>query len=133
MCPALGERQRFQARDRPDLLLADVVVEATAVLADGAEQAQHQQHGAVVEIVVIPVVGAGTVHDHDLATAADARGADLVGDFRDDGCADPGVGRCLGRRVVGVQACRETVEDRFHSYLPAAVEIDDMAAVEIRG
>ena len=73
------------ARDRPDLLLPDVVRPAAAVDALAARQVGQREERAVDRVGVEPVVGAGPHHDHRAA-------AGLLG-VRRELAADPGRGR----------------------------------------
>jgi hypothetical protein len=69
--------------DRRELLLADVVVEPAAVLADAA--AEHQRHdaGPIGEVGVVPVVDAGPDDDGAFAAGRSAVVGPLAGEAHD--------------------------------------------------
>ena len=134
--PVEREGQRRPGRHRGQLLLADVVVEAAAVLADAAAEHQAGDGGAVGVVAVVPLVHAGADDDRALAAGLLGGGGPLPGEADHLGRGDAGEallpGRGVGRvgvlvagRVVAGQAARdpvlgeEQVVDRGHLH-PAA-------------
>ena len=118
--PVEREGERRPGRHRGELLLADVVVEAAAVLADAAAEDEAGDGGAVGVIAVVPLVHAGADDDRALAAGLLGGGGPLPGEADHLGRGDAGeallpgggvgrVGVVVAGRVVAGQAAGDAV------------------------
>ena len=75
---------------RGQLLLADVVIQTTTVLANTATQHQRDDTGTVDQVGVIPVVNAGTDNDRTLAFSLLGGRSPFTGELDDIGSINTG-------------------------------------------
>ena len=131
LTPVERPHNRRPGRGRGQFLLADVMVEAAAVLADTATEHQGRDAGAVNQVGVIPVVGTGADDDRTFAAGLLGGGGPFARELDDVGAVDTGIFLLPGRGVdvvFGIVICRisscqptldaelrhQQIEDRGH-------------------
>ena len=102
-CPVEREGERRPGRHRRELLLADVVVQAAAVLADAAAEDEAGDGGSVGVIAVVPLVHARADDDRALAAGLLRGGGPLPGEADHLWRGDAREALLPGRRVCGVR------------------------------
>jgi hypothetical protein len=105
--PVQGEGERLPARQRPHLLLADVVGPAAAVDALAATELDQRQEGPIDLVGVKPMVGAGAHRDHRAPFGELGVAGELPRHPRDQLALDAGdrllPGRRAGLRILVVR------------------------------